>query len=469
MSESTATRQPSVPHGVAADLPRRIGFWGAIAIMIGVTIGTGIFRAPVDVAKEVGTPYAALALWTAGGVLSLLGAFTFAEMSTRYPHSGGIYVFLREGYGPTVSFIFGWTYLLISKPAAAAAIAIVFAQHFNALLGWDGSPNRELITQISTCVLLILLTAVNTFRVQLGTGVAIFITSLKVASLLLIVATAFAFGPSDATSFHFADVPKPFWQAIAPAMGSILWTYDGWNDVGSVAGEVKNPRQTLPRVFFVGTLAITLLYVAVNAVYLWVVPLDEMRGLETVAPEAMGRMIGPIGGKIVTAMILLSSLGATHAAIITGARVTFAQARDGLLFRVLAHTNKLHSTPDVSLWSQCAMGCIAIFWLKTFDNLADAFVFSIWIFYGMAAFSIFIMRYRAAKTGSTGDEVFLCPGYPWVPAVFVLSAALMIYLSIYEAPFQKLSMLAVLLLGVPVYFVWRALFPARESRLPTSD
>lgn len=458
----TLTNTPH-PAGAIADLPRRIGFWGAIAIMIGVTIGTGIFRSPVSVAREVGTPAAALILWTAGGVLSLLGAFTFAEMATRFPHSGGMYVFLREGFGPIVAFIFGWTYLLLSKPSAAAAIALVFATHFNALFSGTETPPTLVSTQITTCAVLIALTLLNTFHVRLGTGFAIFVTSLKVGSLLLVVAAALFIGGGNASNFSFADAPKPLWLALAPAMAAVLWTYDGWNDVGSVAGEIRNPRTTLPRVFFWGTFSITLIYVAVNLVYLWVVRLDEMRGLETVAPVAMGRMLGPAGERIVTAMILISTLGATHGAIITGARVTFAQARDGLLFRVLAHTHRRYETPDVSLWTQCAIACLATYWLETFEALAEAFVFTIWIFYGMAGAAIFVMRGKAAPRHSESEPIFLCPGYPWVPALFVLCALVMTVLLIIEAPFVRLGMLAVLLAGVPVYFIWRRFFPPRAT------
>ncbi|MBL8878114.1 MAG: amino acid permease [Phycisphaerales bacterium] len=455
----TSQSQSIAPSAVLNDLPRRIGFWGAVAIMVGITIGTGIFRAPASVAGEVGTPYAALALWTIGGIVSLLGALTFAELSTRYPHSGGMYVFLREGFGPIMSFIFGWTYLLISKPAAAAAIAIVFAEHLNPLFGWDKLPNATRITQFTTCGVLIALTFLNTFRVQFGAGVAMFLTSLKVAALLFIVAMVVAFAPPGSANFAFSDHPKPLLAALAPAMAAILWTYDGWNDVGSVAGEVINPRRMLPRIFFLGTLAITLLYVGVNAAYLWVTPLDEMRGMTTVAPEVLRRLIGPAGEKIVTVMILISALGATHGAIITGARVTFAQARDGLLFRFLAHTHKLHATPDVSLWTQCLMGCIATFALQTFSNLADAFVFTIWIFYGLAGFSLFIMRRRNLADPAARDGIFNCPGYPWVPAVFVLFAIAMVYLSLLDQPVQKLKMVGILLAGIPAYYIWQAFFP----------
>lgn len=461
----------SQPHRIAPDeqmfdLPRRIGFWGAIAIMVGITIGTGIFRAPVSVAQEVGTPYIALALWIIGGVVSLLGAFTFAELSTRYPHSGGIYVFLREGYGPVMAFIFGWTYLLISKPAAAAAIAVVFAEHLNPIFGWDTLPHAARITQFTTCGVLILLTFVNTFRVQLGAGVAVFLTALKVAALLFIIMVVVAFAPSGSAHFAFFDHPKPLLLALAPAMAAILWTYDGWNDVGSVAGEVINPRRMLPRIFVVGTLAIMLLYVGVNAAYLWVVPLNAMREMETVAPEVLRRLIGPAGEKIVTAMILISALGATHGAIITGARVTFAQARDGLLFRALGHSNRAHATPDVSLWTQCLMGCIATFALQTFSNLANAFVFTIWIFYGLAGFSLFIMRRRNLADPAAREHVFKCPGYPWVPGLFVLFAIAMVSLSLLDQPKQKLQMIGILVAGIPTYYIWRALFPSTRATRP---
>jgi len=413
--------------------------------MVGIIIGSGIFRTPASIAKELGSPSVILLLWLAGGVLSLFGAFAYAELGTMFPRSGGIYVFINEGLGPMVAFVFGWTYALITKPMAAAGIAMVFSEHFNKLFGltWDA--------RYVTCAILILLTAVNTVRVTIGAGLAIILTGLKAAALLAIVALAVVLTKGVAANFTAVAAPRPFLSALAPALAAILWTYDGWSDVASVAGEVREPQRLLPRIFLVGTAATIALYLAVNAVYIWMVPLTEMRHVPTVAPLVMERLLGPAGAIAVTLMIMVSTLGATHGSIITGARVTFAQARDGLLFSFLGHVHPTFQTPAVSLWVQAALSCAAVVGLQTFDKLTGGFVFTMWIFYACAVAAVIALRIRRSELA----RPYRCVGYPWVPALFVLAAAAMTVLSIREDPRNTLPWLGVLALGAPAYWLWR--------------
>ena len=429
------------------DLPRSIGFWGGSAIMVGIIIGSGIFRTPASIAKELGSPSVILLLWLVGGILSLFGAFAYAELGTMFPRSGGIYVFINEGMGPMVAFVFGWTYALITKPMAAAGIAMVFSEHFNELFGLTWDPRYV------TCVVLIGLTAVNTVRVTLGAGLAVVLTGLKAAALLAIVALAVVMTKGDTANFIAVAAPKPFLAALAPALAAILWTYDGWSDVAAVAGEVREPQKLLPRIFLVGTAATIILYLAVNAVYIWMVPLTEMRSVPTVAPLVMERLLGPAGAIAVTLMVMVSTFGATHGSIITGARVTFAQARDGLLFSFLGRIHPTFRTPDVSLWIQAALSCLAVVCLKRFEKLTGGFVFTMWIFYACATAGVIILRVRSPDLA----RPYRCVGYPWVPILFVLAAAAMTVLSIREDPRNTLPWLGVLLLGTPAYFLWRRL------------
>lgn len=426
------------------DLPRRIGFVGGSAIMVGVIIGSGIFRTPPAIAQHLGSPAVILGLWLVGGVLSLFGALTYAELGTMFPRSGGIYVFLHQGLGPAVAFVFGWTYMLITKPMAAAGIAVVFAEHVNTLWGteWD--------TRITTCVMLILLTGMNTIGMRLGAGVAVLLTSLKVAALAGIVALGLALGQGSAANFAPGPSPTPFLLALAPVLAQILWTYDGWSDVGAVAGEVREPQKKLPRIFLLGTALTVLLYLAVNAVYIAMVPLDEMRGMPTVAPEVMRRLLGKAGATVVTVMVLISTLGATHASIITGARVTFAQARDRLLFGFLGRVHPRYHTPAVSLWVQAGLSCVAVLGLKRFEPLTAGFVFTMWIFYALAAAAVIVLRVRRPDL----PRPYRCWGYPVVPLLFILSAAIITVLSIRDSPRSTLPWLAVLAAGAPIYYLW---------------
>jgi APA family basic amino acid/polyamine antiporter len=427
--------------------------------MIGITIGSGIFRTPTSIAAETGSPAFILLLWTVGGVISLFGALTFAELITMYPHSGGVYVFLREGYGRWLSFVFGWTYMLLSKPLAAAGIASVMAEHLGALIGHPMSEvvgGRLVLNPLGQgviCGLFIVLTWINVAGVRLGASITAALTALKVAALVGVILFALALWRGDSSNFTGVPSDKPWWLALAPIMAAIMWTYDGWNDIGSIAGEVKNPSRTLPVVFLLGTAIIVLLYVIINAVYIWMVPLSEMKTAPTIAPLVMGRLIGPPGATAAGVMIVLATFGATQGSIITGARITYAQARDGLIFRWLAGVHPTHLTPSHSLWFQCVLSCIAVITLRNFESFAGGFVFTIWIFYGLAGASIFILRAKRPDA----PRPFRCIGYPVVPALFVLVAIAMTVLAIIDDWKTTSLWLGVLSLGVPVYFAWERL------------
>ncbi len=482
-----AAHLPS-PHDIAdkgsaqarPDLPRTIGLWGALGLMLGVTIGSGIFETPASVAAQTTATWQVMALWIAGGVLSLLGALTFAELATILPKSGGLFNFLADGLGragrPT-AFVFGWMYMLIIKPSAAAGIATITAKNLRVLLGVP--PDRWSIPWV-TCAILLVLTLLSLPGLRLGARLSVVLTSAKVLALAMIVASAaslalggltqsdapggvidLGIGAAGARSATGESAMGPlgwlaFMGAMVGAMSGVLWSYDGWNDVGSVAGEVERPQRTLPRALILGTLLITLIYLAVNAAYLSVVSAEEMRalantpGAPSVASVLMTRALGPSGAMVVVGMIVLSTLGSSFASVTTGARVTFAQAREGLLFAPLASIHPKFKTPHVSLWVQLAFSCACMAFYGTFEKLAGAFTFGMWIFYGLAACAIIVLR----RTQPNIERPFRCPGYPLVPLLFVGSALFMTVLLIYEKPQDSLISLGVMALGVPVYYVW---------------
>jgi APA family basic amino acid/polyamine antiporter len=444
---------PDRRHRMRPDLPRSIGFWGGSAIMVGIIIGSGIFRTPASIAAEMGSPTLILAMWLIGGLLSLFGAFTYAELGTMFPRSGGIYVFMYEGLGEVVAFIFGWTYMFLGKPLAAAGIVTVFAEHLNRLFNvhWD--------IRITTCSVLILFTAINTVRVQLGAGLAIVFTGLKVLALMAIIVLGVHLIGGSYTHLAAIPPPRPLLSALVPVLAAVLWTYDGWSDIASCAGEIRNPQRLLPRILLFGTAATILLYVGVNAVYMMAVPLEEMRHTAAVAPLTVRRLIGHSGDVIVTVLIIISTLGATHASIIAGARVTFAQARDGLFFKFLAHVHPRFQTPDVSLWAQCLMSCVGMLAVGTFERMIGGFVFAMWIFFALAAVSVIVLRIRRPDL----PRPYRCWGYPWVPIAFILSSLFMTVLAILENPGEKLVWLAILCAGVPAYYLWRRFVPREES------
>lgn len=446
------------------DLPRRIGFWGSTAIMVGVIIGSGIFRTPPSIASELGDPRLILVLWLAGGLLALCGALTFAEMACMRPQSGGVYVFLREGYGRPVAFVFGWTYMLITKPFAAAGIAIIFAEHLNTLLGVTWDP------RVTTSAVLITLTAINIAGVGPGTALAKVLTTLKVGALIAIVVLALVLQKGSATNFRPLSEPTSLLAAIAPVMAAILWTYDGWSDVGAIAGEVQNPQRELPRIFLAGTIGVTLLYVAVNAAYHWLLPIDTMRTTSTVGPVVMELLLGPTGATAMVIIVMISTLGSSHSSVMTGARVTFAQARDGLLFSWLARIHPRFQTPAVALVQQLAFSLAVLWYAGTFQSLAEGFVFTMWIFYGLAGAAVFILR----RTLRDEPRPFRCPGYPIVPGIFVFCALAMTVLTIWgdvsdpkSRGMATLPWIGLLVAGLPTYYIWRAIVE-RPGRAPTT-
>lgn len=485
---------------VRADLPRRIGFGGAVAVMIGIIIGSGIFNTPTVAAKYIGRPNVILMLWLAGGVLALFGGLTYAELTTRYPRSGGLYVFLREGFGRAgrpLAFTFGWTYMLITKPFAAAGIMVPGAEHVLKLVGY-ADPVPETPKLALTTGLLLFFTGINVPGVRIGTGLAGVLTTFKFGALALIVFVALVLRKGSAANLQPVPVDFPFITALGVTLAAVLWTYDGWADVGSIAGEVRNPRRTLPLIFIAGVAAVTALYLAVNAVFMWMLPMTDMAATNTVAPVVAGRMMGESGALVVTGLVVVSTLGSSHASIITGARVTFAQARDGLLFRSLGRVHPRYQTPAVALWVQCALSIAAVWTLKTFESLANGFVFTMWIFYGLAGVALLLIRRRERRTpvvparpvcaacgydlfglpaGAACPECgavtapnepveppFRCPGYPAVPVLFILSAAAMTVLSVMGNPWETLPWLAVLSLGLPMYYAWMWVTGAGRDR-----
>jgi len=455
--------------------------------MVGIIIGGGIFGTPPDIARHLGSPMVAMIFWAAGGVLCLFGALAYAELATMFPRSGGIYVFLREAYGDGVAFIFGWMYLLVTKPAGAAGVAFLFADHLNRLIGTTPDPARPgsglslasggLDPRLITIAALLGLTWINVRGVIFSTWLAIAFTAAKAAALAAIILLALVVAgivdPSKGSVANFrpTQMPMGLMAAIPAVMAGVLWTYDGWNDVGAISGEVTNPQRTLPRVFVVGILSVTLLYLAINAVYFWLIPLADQRSMETIGPAVLTHLVGPIGGTIMTALIVVSTLGSSHASVLANARVCFAQARDGLLFRSLGAIHPRFNTPHVSLWVGGIMGAAAAWFQGSFVALAGTFVFTMWIFYAMAAGGVIVLRVRRPAL----ERPYRCPGYPVVPALFVLAALFMTVISIVQdvsresvegepAPgMNTLPWLVILAVGWPVWLVWSRVTRGRSS------
>jgi len=427
------------------DLEPRLGVWSTAAILVGVTIGSGIFRVPSVAAAESGAVGAVFLLWILGGLIALFGALTIAELAAMFPRSGGIYVFLRETYGPSVAFLFGWTRLLVIQPSVIGAIALISAAYVNAFV-----PLTEAQVRLVAAGFILILAGANYRSLGWGAWVQNASTAAKVLALLALAAAIFAFGDPSAGAFAGPLGLKPLtWGGFGIALLAVMWTYDGWVDATYVAEEVKDPGRTLPRALAGGVLTVIGVYLVVNAAYLLALPLDEMAASELVAADAAMRVFGPVGASLVAALVILSTFGALNGVTMTGPRVFFALARDGLFFRPVAAIHPRFGTPHVAIALAAGLG-IAYVSFRTFEQLAEAFVLGIWPFYVLCVVAVFVLR--QSRPGA--PRPYRTWGYPWVPLLFLLASAAMLGNALMRQPGSTLLGFGIILSGFPVYHVW---------------
>jgi amino acid transporter len=432
-------------------LPRSLGVWSALAVVVGSTIGSGIFRSPAGIADRIPGPLPLLLIWVLGGVFALCGALALSELASYLPRTGGFYAFLREGWGRIPAFLFGWGQLTIVRAAALGAIAITFAEYFLRVLGLD--PTVAPYDQYARYVAAIAIVVTSTFNivgVRWGSTVINVMTVAKFGGLVFIVLLALAVG-LPRTGGHFTPaVPAGSVQAGAfgLALVSVLWAYDGWADVSYVAGEVRDPQKNLPRAIIGGTLAVLAIYLLANIGYMAVLPIEEIRVSKLVAADVAQAVIGRPGVVFVSATVMLSTFGTLSAVLLTSPRVLFAMADDGMLFRPIAKVHPRFQTPYMAIGLVALLGLIFVL-VRSFEQLAETFVMAMIPFYALGVAAVYRLRARPGYT-----PVFRTPGYPVVPALFILSVAYLLLNALID-PTSRVSTLVifgVLLAGIPVYF-----------------
>jgi amino acid transporter len=418
----------SVPAEVAKkpeELRRVIGLWDSVALVVGLIIGSGIFRAPASVAQELPTPFLMLGAWVIGGLLSLAGGLAAAELGVRYPRSGGQYIFLREAFGPSVSFAFGWSNVLISKPSVLAGIATVFATYLYPLLGLP--PGSQKFLAMGAVALF---TFVNCLGVHSGTRTQNIFTTAKVIGLLAL--GVFALASGNGTMAHLtasgAGVVMKHPIAIALGLGlvTILYTYDGWIDVTYCGGEVIRPERTFPRAILLGTLACMGLYLLANVAYMYLLTPAEMAAHENIAGIALERAFGPTGNIVVSLLVVVSTLGILNGSILTGVRVPYAMAHDGLLPSAIGRVHSRTHSPVNALIIQGIFTCVIVLVASGFEQIASLFVSTTWFFYAVTFLGLLILQAREKRTGipsGTGEGTYRMPFSPW-PAVFFIVVVL---------------------------------------------
>jgi amino acid transporter len=433
-------------------LTRQLGLWSAVAVLVGSTIGSGIFRSPAGVTDKLPGPLPLMAVWVAGGLFALCGALTLAELSGEFPATGGMYVFIREGWGRLPAFLFGWAELVLIRAASLGAISTTFSEYLLRVLGFDPSvaPYSDWVHYVAA-VAIALTATFNYVGVRTSSVVLNLTTLAKYGGLLFIILLALAIG-LPRTGGHFTPaVPAGSFHvaAFGLALVSVLWAFDGWADLSFVSGEVRDPRRVLPRAIIIGTLAVIAIYLLANLAYLAVMPVEEIRRSKLVAADVAERLIGAPGVVFVAVTVMLSTFGTLNATLLTAPRVFFAMADDGLFFRRVASVHPRFGTPYVSILLATGLGVVFVL-LRTFEELADIFVTAIVPFYALAVASIFVLRRRAGYA-----PPFRTPGYPVVPALFIIATLFLLGNAILDptSRWGTLAVLGIILVGIPVFYL----------------
>jgi APA family basic amino acid/polyamine antiporter len=431
---------------------RALGPFDATMVVIGGIIGAGIFVTPYIVAERLDTPLLVLGAWIAGGAIALAGAFSYAELGAVFPKAGGQYVYLRDGLHPLAGFMYGWALLLVIESGAIAAVAITFATYALHLVhGPEGARVALAIGAIAA------LSVVNYLGVKPGSVVLNVLVLLKVAALTLLVGAAF-FGAAHPTWWAEARTPAAAPLSTIVAFGAalvpILFTYGGWQSVNYVGEEIVNPKRNLPIALIAGTIAVVVIYLTVNVVFLRAMGLPGLAATQTPAADAARRMFGGWGDVFMSSAIAISTFGFLDLSILAPTRVYYAMAADRLFVPALATLHPRYATPSLAIIVQSAWSCILAL-TGSYEQLANYVVFADWIFFGLTVLTVLTFR-RRAPLASRPPDAFRAPGYPVVQIVFVLVAAAVVASTIGAAPAAAAKGAALLALGIPVYYWFAA-------------
>ncbi len=441
----SAAASPSGPH-----LVRRLGLWSSIGVVIGITIGSGIFRTPATIAARVPDPGLMLAVWVVGGAITLCGALSLAELAAAMPETGGIYVYLREGWGRLPAFLFGWAQLVLIRASALGGIASVFGSYLLRSLGVDVEAHQHTADFLSAGAIVVA-AAVNIRGVQLGAFITNLSTIAKFGALALLALAALVFGgQAGGTMAHFTTGGAPVEPALfGLALISVLWAYDGFADISFASGEIREPHRNLPRAIIIGTLLLIVIYLLANLAYLYILPVSRMPASKLVAADTMAAMFGNVGVAFISLVVMISAFGSLNGSMLASPRIFFAMAEDRLFFRSLASVHPRFKTPYVAILLAAALG-VGMVLTRSFEQLTDTFVLTMWPFYALSVAAI----YRLRRTRPGMSRPYRVIGYPVVPAIFIAGATYLVVNAFVASPLQTAAVFGVLLTGVPVYYVF---------------
>jgi amino acid transporter len=449
----------------AGRLPRSLGLASSIALVIGITIGSGIFRSPAAVAERV--PHAGLMLgvWCVGGLITLCGALSLAELAAALPRTGGYYVYLREGWGRLTAFLFGWSQLVLIRASALGGVAIVFSDYLLRTFGID--PVTHVMTGRTVAAIAIAFAAaVNIVGINLGAKVVTASSVAKFAALALLAGCALVLGSRHGATL--ANITAPAAGPITAgnlglALVSVLWAYDGFGDVSFAGGEVRNPQRTLPLAIVFGTLGIIVIYLLTNFAYLYVSPVDAVARSPLIAADTMTALFGPPAAVLVSAFVAISTFGALNGIMLASPRIFFAMAEDRLFFQAIARVHPRFQTPHVAITLAALLG-MGLVLSRGFEALTNTFVIAIWPFYALCVAAIYRLRTRRPEL----PRPYRVIGYPFVPLVFVLAVVGFLVNALITEPVSTGLTFALILTGVPVYFVAFGRYGAGPADRPDS-
>ncbi len=443
------------------NLARDLGVSHAGAIVVGTIIGSGIFLVPSEMMQAAGSAPLVYLAWVVGGLLSLFGAMTYAELGALKPQAGGEYVYVRDGYGPLAGFLYAWTWFFIAKPASIASITTALVRILGTFpkLAFLSSTVAEYplhLTwgQLFAIAATVLITLLNYLGVKKAGDFQLVFTLLKIAMILAIVAIGFSY--SGGAMANFSSTFTGARGGIAGFMAALiaaLWAYDGWNDLTMVAGEVKQPERNLPRALIFGMAIVAALYLLVNGAVQYVMPAAAIAASPRPASDAVSLVLGSAGARLVAAGMALSMLVTLNGTIMSGARVPFAVARDGYFFRTLGEVHARFRTPSVALLFQAMLAVILLLLGGSFKQFFSLAIFAEWLFYMIAASTIFIFRQQATDTVRS----YRVWGYPFVPALFIVASAILLYFTFTENLLYSIWGSLLILAGIPVFYVFSAL------------
>ena len=429
---------------------RRLGLFSATMAVIGGIIGGGIFRTPAAVAERTGSASLALATWVVGGVIALIGAYCFGELGARKPKAGGSYVYLRDAFGPVAAFLNAWAQLLIMLPGGTAAVAVVFAGYAVPLLGL--SPAATVPLAVGAIVFV---SGVNYVGVKPASVMQNVFVILKLAALAVLIIVGLTYTvpyrplPSPTVSIGGVGVGIALGAALVP----VLFTYGGWQNTNLIAEEIIEPERNLPRALVLGVLGVVVVYLLANVTYLRLLSAPGLAASTAPAADAMSASLGPRGASLIGAGIAVSAFGFLNLNTLVAPRMFQAMAQDGLFFRKLAELHPRYRTPTAAILAFSGW-TIVLTLSGTFNQLVDYVVFGDWIFFALAVATLFVYRRRDRLAGVSGGG-FRVPGYPLLPAVFVVAALYVVASSIGANPRNAAIGTGLLLLGVPVYRFWK--------------